>query len=290
MPQREQFAETYADVGRRPMGDHWPDLDADPSRHRLPAGCRAGRCARLTGVPLASLHHQEALGHDHAMRYVRPAELAALAERATRDGWATSSSHMPPLRYAAQRLDWQIIELRRGDGGATSLVPTPAHLAQPRSHSAQVGTGHQPLHTDGAHRRQPPRWLLLHSEQPSATPTMLCRLAPPPLITQHSVVLPPAAQGGLFLIDSGSDRFLAPLHTVGGGWRWDPGCMTPCDQRAREAAAFLSELSEEAHKYEWTEPNQVLLIDNRQVLHGRADASNDPDRHLTRLSYSPRNA
>lgn len=66
----------------------------------------------------------------------------------------------------------------------------------------------------------------------------------------------------------------------------DPGCMTPCDQRAREAAEFLATLADQAHRYEWNEGQQVLLIDNTQALHARADASDDPHRSITRLTYS----
>jgi hypothetical protein len=103
----------------------------------------------------------------------------------------------------------------------------------------------------------------------------------------EGVVVPAAAaEGGVFLIDSGPDRFLATLYTPVGGWRWDPGCMTPCDQRAREVATFLSQLSDEVVDYAWDEPNQFLLMDNTQVLHARGDAADDPERQLTRLAFT----
>jgi hypothetical protein len=217
-----------------------------------------------------------------------PSELADLAERATNEGWATGQADLGRLRYAAQRLDWAIVELRSGDGGSTALRPTPTELAHPRSHSAKVGTGEQPLHTDGAHLRYPPRWLILYSEEPNLTPSLFFRLRPRLVMTRLAVSLPQRATDGLFLVDSGSDRFLALLQTSGGGWRWDPGCMTPCDQRAREAADFLGSLSGAAQAYEWAEPNQFLLLDNTQMLHARGDASEDDQRCLTRLAYSPR--
>lgn len=118
------------------------------------------------------------------------------------------------------------------------------------------------------------------------TATQLMRLNPQFVINSRAESLPTAALGGLFLVSSGSERFLAGLTTDEGGWRWDPGCMTACDQRAREAVAFLSSLEARTAQHTWDEANQVLLIDNRSVLHARGDASDDPDRRLTRLTYS----
>ena len=86
-------------------------------------------------------------------------------------------------------------------------------------------------------------------------------------------------------MDAGSDRFLTTLHSTEGGWRWDPGCMVPCDERARDAAAFLTALWNMALDHVWSEPEQFLLIDNHQTLHGRGDASGDEGRELTRLAY-----
>jgi hypothetical protein len=123
---------------------------------------------------------------------------------------------------------------------------------------------------------------VLHAEQPNPTPTLLCRLR---RAAGGDVTVPATALGGVFLVTNGQDRFLSPLRTDTGGWRWDPACMQPCDQRSRQAADFLASLDQELEEHEWTEPNQVLVIDNRQVLHARADATADPQRVLTRLSY-----
>ncbi len=211
-------------------------------------------------------------------------QLRTLAEEASNLGWATARASAESLRYAARSLEWQAVENRTGDGGVSKLVATAADQARPLSHSAQVGSGAQPLHTDGAHLRQPPRWVLLHAAHPSATHTLLYSLRRG---IGDGRPVPRAWYSGLFLVDRGTDRFLAPLTTSRGGWRWDPGCMTPCDQRAREAAESLTTLNDAAHHYEWEQPDQVLLLDNRYVLHARSDAGEDPQRNLTRLSYSP---
>lgn len=62
--------------------------------------------------------------------------------------------------------------------------------------------------------------------------------------------------------------------------------MTACGQRARQAVEFLSSLEVRTEQRTWDEANQLLLIDNRSVLHARGDASNDPHRRLTRLTYN----
>jgi hypothetical protein len=201
-------------------------------------------------------------------------------------GWATARAEYPQLRFAAQQIGWKPVEIRRGDAGVTKLAPTPPQKAHPLSHSAFTGTGAQPLHTDGAHLRQPPRWILLHAETPNATAIKLVRLNHPLLMNSGKVSLPTAALGGMFLVSSGGDRFLAGLRTDEGAWRLDPGCMTACDQRAREAVEFLDGLEAKTEQHTWDSQNQVLLIDNRSVLHARGDASDDPDRRLTRLAYN----
>ncbi len=219
------------------------------------------------------------------MQPFRPADLAQLAKEAATEGWASAATDYARLRFAAQQLGWKPIEIRRRDGGVTDLAPTAPEHAHSASHSARTGTRAQPLHTDGAHLRHPPQWVLLHAETPNATATRLRRLTTAPLAKPPAASVPTAALGGLFLVNSGSERFLTELRTADAGWRWDPGCMTACDQRARKAAEFLSDLEDQSHAHAWNEPNQALLIDNRNSLHARGDATDDPDRRLTRLTY-----
>jgi alpha-ketoglutarate-dependent taurine dioxygenase len=210
--------------------------------------------------------------------------LADLADQATRKGWAVGRLSRWHIEPAAASLGWLQVENRRGDAGSTILRPTLVPQAHPASLSALVGSGQQPLHSDGAHLRRPPRWVVIHAEQPNAKPTLLCRLRRSEGGSGGATV-PAAARGGVFLVTNGQDRFLAALHDDALGWRWDPGCMQPGDERAHQAADFLASLSQEIERHEWAESNQVLLIDNRQVLHARADATTEPERLLTRLSY-----
>lgn len=99
-----------------------------------------------------------------------------------------------------------------------------------------------------------------------------------------------ALSHGMFLVHSGRDSFYAPV-IAGGRWRYDPGCMTPCDTRARHVAEYLAAQLAGARTWEWAQAGQVLVIDNRSVLHARAAvADGDEDRELTRVAFRPKAA
>ncbi|MFC6152342.1 hypothetical protein [Nocardioides yefusunii] len=163
------------------------------------------------------------------------------------------------------------------------LRPTPADKAQQRSMSRVHGLGEQPLHTDGAHLETPPDVVLLSCPTRSEIPTRFARFVPPTLGSQPMGDL----VHGLFIVDSGSDSFLAPIldfNREGHAVRYDPVCMTPGDPRACRAMAAVKECLPEVHEFEWNEPGLVLALDNRRYLHARADASNEPERTLERLA------
>ncbi|WP_280423095.1 TauD/TfdA family dioxygenase [Nocardia carnea] len=127
----------------------------------------------------------------------------------------------------------------------------------------------------------PPDIVVLHTRYPSATPTMLLRN---PLNGIDGTE-------GVFLVASGDDRFLATAYAYGKGLRFDPCCMTPQDQRARAIAAAFADAESEAVAHAWSEPNMVLVIDNTQVLHGRAAvAADDAGRVLSRVAFHSKRA
>ena len=93
---------------------------------------------------------------------------------------------------------------------------------------------------------------------------------------------------GMFLLHTGRDSFYTPV-LAGGRWRYDPGCMTPCDARARQVGEYLTAQLTCAWTWQWTQAGQVLVIDNRSVLHARAAvADGDEDRELTRVAFRPK--
>jgi alpha-ketoglutarate-dependent taurine dioxygenase len=161
------------------------------------------------------------------------------------------------------------------------LRPTEKGAARPNSLSARYGLGQQPLHTDGAHLQRPPDLVVLFSERPSTTPTRLWRatygLLPPPPYA--------ALRHGMFLVHSGRDSFYSPALSAS-GYRYDPGCMTACDTRAREVTQYFEGQLSHASTYEWMGWDQVLVIDNRRVLHARsAVGEDDIGRELTRIAF-----
>jgi hypothetical protein len=214
-------------------------------------------------------------------------DLADLAREAASGGWATGAGSLVDLQLSATRLGWRPVENRSGDKGSTRLTPTASEDATAPSMSAAYGLDEQPLHTDGAHLRQPPRWLVFHSSEGNLTPTLLWSLLSPLSNPKHPVVMIPSfVSCGVFLTSGGDERFLCLAYNPELGWRYDPLCMWPSDERARRAVEYLGSLRESAFEYHWTTANQVLLIKNSACLHARASAAHDEARSLTRLSYS----
>jgi hypothetical protein len=207
-------------------------------------------------------------------------DLEALAATARKEGWTSGSGDLESIRQQARSLGWVEVAPRRGDPTVSVLRPTEKTAARPNSLSARYGLGQQPLHTDGAHLHRPPDLVVLSAGRPSATPTGLWRatnaLPPPP----HT-----ALRHGMFLVRNGRDSFYSPALT-NSGYRYDPGCMTPCDARAAEVSGYFEQQLVHAAAYEWVGEGQVLVIDNRSVLHARsAVAEDDMDRELMRIAF-----
>lgn len=178
-------------------------------------------------------------------------------------------------------LKWTEVPTRRGGPALSTLRPVDQAEAEPNSLSAHYGKDTQPLHTDGAHLAHPPDIVVLACETTSTTPT---RLWSGNRYGRFMEGLPAFVQHGVFLITSGNDSFFATA-TEGGHLRYDPGCMMPCDARARQSVQFFEERESSTSEHQWSEPAQVLLIDNRRVLHARASAAHKPERQIQRLSF-----
>jgi Taurine catabolism dioxygenase TauD, TfdA family len=213
------------------------------------------------------------------------ADLEALAATAQSKGWATGQGDVESIRRQAAALGWVEVAPRRGDPTVSVLRPAAADAAHPRSLSAVYGLGQQPLHTDGAHMQVPPDLLVFICEGPSATPTQLWR---PAIIRRRGDSHPmshAALRHGMFLVRNGRESFYAPaLSRL--GYRYDPGCMAPCDARARQVQEYFEQQSSRASAHEWSAAGQVLVVDNHRVLHARsAVAEGDLERELTRVAF-----
>lgn len=206
-------------------------------------------------------------------------ELEALRVEARRRGWVSGNASLAEIRRCARWLSWSEVATRASDQAVSELKPTSTTDAMKRSLSASYGFGQQPLHTDGAHLRNPPDLLLLASETPSLTPTSLW------VSTFASGVNIPwnDMYNGVFMVNNGKDSFFTPAR-LDGRMRYDPGCMVPCDSRARSLKQFFDGLVSPAI-HSWR-GGDFLLIDNTKTLHARgAVPDNDLERTLTRVAY-----
>lgn len=68
------------------------------------------------------------------------------------------------------------------------------------------------------------------------------------------------------------------------GIRYDPTCMIPANNSAKEIEKKLQEVFEMAKPdyVKWTGEN-VLIIDNWKTLHGRTNVNQEPNRVLKRI-------
>lgn len=210
------------------------------------------------------------------------ASLSSLWKKASTDGFATGIASIHSIRESASNLGWNLVRARSSDEDVKLLRPTQKKQAHPSSLSAICGTEDQPLHTDGAHLPVPPDVVILVGEHPSDTPTLLWDSRKAIRLDIEARV---AVRHGVFVVRNGRDSF----HTVA-RWgidqiRFDPGCMTPCDGRARHLAAFIAGKRHESELHQWTTARQVLVINNRVMLHARSDATDDSGRELKRLMY-----
>lgn len=207
--------------------------------------------------------------------------LEALVAEAQKEGWAAGSGTPTEIQREARMLGLTEVPLRRGGPAMATLRPLERSAAPANSLSARYGTGGQPLHTDGAHLVQPPDLLILVCEVISTTPTRLWRT---PRVGRFTTTEPEHARHGIFLVSNGKDSFFSPAYTRM-RFRYDPGCMTPCDARAWETVRYFEKAMEDAVEHQWDEPDSVLVIDNRQALHARASAADEPEREIHRVAY-----
>lgn len=211
-------------------------------------------------------------------------DLKALAATARTNGWAPGSGDVESIRKQAATLGWTEVAPRRGDATVSVLRPVTESAAHPNSLSAAYGLGQHPLHTDGAYLQEPPDVLVFICERPSATPTQLWR-PDVPARRRRPLNTTSALSHGMFLVRNGRDSFYAPALS-GSGYRYDPGCMTPCDARALEVQKYFEQQLSRAWAHEWSAVGQILVVDNRRTLHARAAvADGDLDRELARIAF-----
>jgi alpha-ketoglutarate-dependent taurine dioxygenase len=166
-----------------------------------------------------------------------------------------------------------------------SISPTPSREAPRNTLSEMYGLGQFPLHTDAAYWEAPPRFILFYCIHPGSgqRPTVLVdtrqwRLARPERR---------ALQNEVWVIHRTHKPFLC-THSIAdghGGFRVDYECMRPavrdCTSASKVVASAIA-ITPKTH-VEW-QPGDLVVIDNRRMLHGRGKANaSDQDRVLKRV-------
>lgn len=166
-----------------------------------------------------------------------------------------------------------------------SLVPKRCEESTPNTYSGTFGRGAFPLHTDLAHWAQAPRYLALRSVGPTVgVPTTL--LDARPLLMEvgeeelhRSLVRPRRPIGG-----ASSLLRLLECRPEATQLRWDPLFLEAANHRAVSSVtaveACLSRVSPIAVVLE---KDDVLIVDNWRMLHGRGEVTSGAEnRHLER--------
>ena len=157
------------------------------------------------------------------------------------------------------------------------ISPKMSSQTRPGTMSAIYGMGAFPLHSERAHWRVPPRFLIFRSAGDlSDRPTTLfdshC-FARDRVLAQELLQTP-------WIVRWGEVSFRSPVLRVPSGgvrpWyvRYDRCCMTTCDQPRNGLAERLEcALAAAEPEYHHWLPGIVLLVDNWRVLHGRGESS-----------------
>jgi len=172
------------------------------------------------------------------------------------------------------------------------IRPQEQSKATPNSLSSRYGTGSFPFHTDAAHWRHPPEYVLLYCCAPGAASRATL------LLDTATLALTSAERNLLHTGVWATARRQAFLTAVVEGppecetWRFDRDCMRPWSPSAEAAGEVLDKVLDErsAWAHHWL-AGDLLIIPNRHVLHSRAQACcADGDRVLARVLVGGRYA
>lgn len=198
-------------------------------------------------------------------------------------GWVTT--HLQPnetLQEFAAKIG-TVLPHRFGSANRF-LVAMDGLSAKKNTASHVYGRGCFPLHTDLAYASEPPRYLLLRSHF-GASGAATCVLDPFVAIGTAWLEL---IKRGTWRISTGTSTRAGTMRLPGTqlGFRWDPHLMRPLNRFAVVASSEILpalQSSTISYKHTWQRAQQVLLIDNWRVLHGRAEVAQKEWRCMERI-------
>ena len=139
-----------------------------------------------------------------------------LAARVLRDGWfkSTVTEMGHAMHSAPENIARRLGDPVRGRAGQKieALIPTEQARANAKSLSVVHGLGSFPMHTDGAHRLQPPRFVVLVCASPGKSPVTTT------LIRFRDLQVSASEQAGLeaapFLVRNGRRSFYSTIYKI----------------------------------------------------------------------------
>lgn len=201
-------------------------------------------------------------------------------------GWIKlSSASSEEMQHIVRALGTPLPNSRTG-AEFTDLIPYERASAPARSMSAIVGTGDQPMHTDGAHIHDPPRYIALFCLESGGAfcPTNIWTVDRVKLQQDWPLLL--TNPSWVFHDGVHQPFYSSVVQSVGGMLkiRFDPCCMKPATSSQFTVADALNLLLQYSQQFsiEWRR-NQAIIIDNWRCLHARGDGSiKAPSRRLRR--------
>jgi hypothetical protein len=164
--------------------------------------------------------------------------------------------------------------LKLGNGGPVHrLIPNNRESAAPNTYSGIYGLGQFPFHTDLAHWREPPRYIMLRcvigfEEVPTfvADGLKLVNIVGPNLLARALVQPRRPINGKLPLL-----RIYQPKDTAS-VLRWDEIFFRPVSRMGKSGVTLFREALDTCTpaRIVLALPGDTLIIDNWRVLHGRS--------------------
>jgi len=150
------------------------------------------------------------------------------------------------------------------------LLPKPKSRARSNSLSSKYGLGEFPPHTDGAHLRPSPRFVVLWSlhRDDTNTPTYLRRFVPALLKPDLYETLKESVWS--VRIRDSLHFYKRPLSPDGSEIAWDPGCFVHDRTGGLQVAEVDAAFRDLPHEAVFWKSGVAVIINNRRVLHSRA--------------------
>lgn len=187
--------------------------------------------------------------------------------------WVSVARDEDELLRAAARLGAPV-PVRAGGPVLQELTPLAAEDAPAKSLSSAHGLGAFPFHTDAAHHRRPPRWVVMRCADPGSEDraTLLADASRFPFAERQWRTL----ERAVWWVRSGGRGFPASIaKRERGGMvvRYDRGCMAPADPTFTLAGELFEQALRQAPhvRLEW-QRDDLVIIDNWRMLHARAAA------------------